>query len=36
MNYSKDLVTKAQGYEDPEPVEEKPAPPPPKKLTREE
>ena len=36
QKYSKDVVTKAQGFEDPEPVEEKPALPPPRKLTKEE
>lgn len=35
MTYSKDLITKAQGYEDPEPVEA-PAPPPPKPVLSQE
>lgn len=34
--YSKDVITKAQGFEDPEPVEEKPAPPPKPVLSPEE
>ena len=36
MVYSKNEITKAQGYEDPEPVEPKPAPPPLPKLSKEQ